>query len=128
MSLVELHKKLNDHVFPLKEHQRLHEIASLCKNCPFLALFDDDPTGETHGGFCVKHEDYRELNDHCLRIMSIEDCEQQYQFYVMFAERQIQDLNFEGAIKDLQVARHYLGMMLRPRILRFYTYAEDGEK
>jgi len=127
MSLVELHKKLNDHKFPLKEHQRLHEIAGLCKNCPFLIMFDT-PKGELVCGFCEKHEDYRELTDHCLRIMSIEDCEQQYRFYVMFAERQIQDLNFEGAIKDLQVARHYLGMMLRPRILRFYTFAEDGEK
>lgn len=127
MSLVELHKKLNDHTFPLKEHQRLHEIAGLCKNCEFFGLFDPLTPTDT-AGLCSKYEDFRETGDHCLRIMSVDECKKQYEIYTMFAKMQIQNLNFDGAIGDLQVARHYLGMMTRPRILRFYTFAEESEE
>lgn len=131
MSLVELHKKLNEHTFPLEEHQRLHEIACLCKNCPFFGLFDP-LTPNDKGGLCSKFEDFREADDFCLRILTVDDCVDQYETYTMLAKMQIQTLyqtlNFEGVIRDLQVARHYLGMMTRPRILRYYTFVEESEE
>ena len=131
MSLVELHKKLNEHKFPLEEHQRLHEIAGLCKKCPFFGLFEP-LTPRDKIGLCTKYEDFRETSDFCLRILSVDDCVDQYETYTMLAKMQIQELhqtlNFEGVIRDLQVARHYLGMIIRPRILRYFEPFEESEK
>ena len=75
--------------------------------------------------WCEKYQEIMDLNDHCLQIMSVEDCFQQFEIYSMFSYENIKTMNFSRAADDLKIAIFWLNHALKPRVFRLNLSMEE---